>query len=402
MAQYLHLLHCNPTRMFFLLRSTFYNGVLLFSALSNCISALPVLPSSQGSAEQVCPPGQFACDNDCKPNGWKCDGDNDCSDATDEVNCTECTEGKFLCDELCQPVVWRCDGVVDCRDGKDELSTICVCPPGQFACDNDCKPNRWKCDGDNDCLDAMDETNCTECTEGKFLCDELCQPVAWRCDGVVDCRDGKDELSTICGPWCEGPTNFMCDDGACIIKELKCNGAHDCADGSDEANCSSTPSIPSCGINTRKFECINGECIAEEKLCDGRIDCEDSSDENYDCGEYHCRRTNNCSHICVPETELSINSSWYTCQCPGEMTLDLDGFTCTENDYGVPVNDTELAVKPSSSLAALIPTILIAAVTAVISGICLVIYIRRRCKRERETPQGELGMMLQTDAHDHR
>ena len=38
----------------------------------------------------LCNSGQFAClSGECLPALWQCDGDNDCADATDEVDCGE-------------------------------------------------------------------------------------------------------------------------------------------------------------------------------------------------------------------------------------------------------------------------------------------------------------------------
>ena len=56
-----------------------------------------------------------------------CDGLMDCTDKSDEDNCTSasCSEYQFRCqDGQCIYNTWQCDGDPDCRDGSDEIGCM--------------------------------------------------------------------------------------------------------------------------------------------------------------------------------------------------------------------------------------------------------------------------------------
>ena len=76
-------------------------------------------------------------------------------------------------------------------------------------------------------------------------------------------------------------TQFECDEGYCISKELRCNGEPNCADGSDEKDCEEPP-VP-CS-NSSLYQCRNGVCLTDDLVCNGRDDCGDNSDEPGNCG----------------------------------------------------------------------------------------------------------------------
>jgi low density lipoprotein-related protein 2 len=85
-----------------------------------------------------CHNGQFRCTNAlCIPANFHCDGFFDCSDESDEGNCTSiaCPDNKFLCPRggpngtpKCIAKVQLCDGKKDCEDGTDEETACCKFP----------------------------------------------------------------------------------------------------------------------------------------------------------------------------------------------------------------------------------------------------------------------------------
>ncbi|CAF3633954.1 unnamed protein product [Rotaria sordida] len=61
----------------------------------------------------------------------------------------------------CIPLSWRCNRINDCTDGSDERNcTYPRCSDSQFDCGDRCIPRSWVCDGDNDCGNNTDEQNC--------------------------------------------------------------------------------------------------------------------------------------------------------------------------------------------------------------------------------------------------
>lgn len=84
-----------------------------------------------------CHGGQFRCANAlCIPATFHCDGYHDCSDESDEANCTAiaCPDNKFLCPRggpngqaKCIVKSKLCDGKRDCDDGTDEETACCKC-----------------------------------------------------------------------------------------------------------------------------------------------------------------------------------------------------------------------------------------------------------------------------------
>lgn len=83
----------------------------------------------------MCHGVQFRCENAlCIPGAFHCDGYLDCSDGSDEVNCSRiaCPDNKFMCPRggvggspKCIAKSQLCDGKRDCEDGADEESACC-------------------------------------------------------------------------------------------------------------------------------------------------------------------------------------------------------------------------------------------------------------------------------------
>lgn len=94
----------------------------------------------------LCHGVQFRCANAlCIPGAFHCDGYNDCSDGSDEVNCTAiaCPDNKFMCPKggaggipKCIAKNQLCDGKRDCEDGADEETACCMYSIGIYMYKN--------------------------------------------------------------------------------------------------------------------------------------------------------------------------------------------------------------------------------------------------------------------------
>ena len=135
---------------------------------------------------------------------------NDCiADCIAELNCEDlesefCGSGfpeSIACFETCFPPficgdgvsidgVFECDVFVDCSDGSDEDN----CSDADFftCTDGELIPASFECDVFVDCSDGSDEDNCSDtdfftCTDGELI------PASFECDFFEDCIDGGDE-----------------------------------------------------------------------------------------------------------------------------------------------------------------------------------------------------------------
>ena len=58
-----------------------------------------------------------------------------------------------------------------------------------------------------------------------------CRRWGQRCDSYVDCRNGSDEVDCTC----DERSQFSCNVGGCVHKDVVCDGVSDCSDASDES-----------------------------------------------------------------------------------------------------------------------------------------------------------------------
>lgn len=176
---------------------------------------------------------------------------------------------------------WKCDGEIDCSDGSDEANCTETCPQNGFKCRNGyCINEQWRCDGQNDCEDGSDEENCffTACPMGRFKCkNHRCVPITDLCDGFDQCADGSDEDRHICKRYglCPHP-QFTCQNGHCISNKLRCDGFNDCDDNSDETDCETSPckwdTCPQICVEVNKdkahCKCVEGYIRYDNKTCE--------------------------------------------------------------------------------------------------------------------------------------
>ncbi|CAM4944086.1 unnamed protein product [Rotaria socialis] len=250
-----------------------------------------------------CSDSQFDCGDRCIPRSWMCDGDNDCGNNTDEQNCPprRCSNTQFQCnDSRCIEASMKCNHVKDCTDGTDEgaFCNFRQCDSStEYQCDiQRCLPLAQKCDGYYNCDDRTDELNCnsTACSTYQFRCvsDGRCIPNYQRCDFRSQCTDGSDETNCT-RPNCT-TSQFRCSNGRCIPSSWVCDRDDDCLDRSDEMHCSARQCPP------HMYPCnVTGQCIDITKICNGQQDCSDGTDESSQCGTQLCGLLS-CEHACQP------------------------------------------------------------------------------------------------------
>lgn len=273
---------------------------------------------------KVCSEIEFQCSSgSCLPANWKCDGTADCSDGSDESNCSvsTCSEFSFRClSGKCIPTGWKCDGHEDCSDGMDESDCIPLgCTKHEFRCgDGRCIFKSWVCDQETDCADGSDERNCgtVTCKSGDFQCPTgQCVLKNWVCDGEADCKDGADEVNCTL-PRCE-EHEYQCNNSRCVDALLVCNGNDECGDNSDELGCESPTCLPG------MFQCVtSGKCVSIKNKCDGLDDCPDGEDEDgcyRTCfaGEFRCL-DGSCipmNWVCDKDNDCNDNSDETAPQC---------------------------------------------------------------------------------------
>ncbi|XP_041471581.1 uncharacterized protein LOC121421048 [Lytechinus variegatus] len=267
-----------------------------------------------------CPATMITCGTgECVHSVYTCDRHEDCSDGTDERNCTDitsCSSSDFQCDNgECIPISFYCDNVDNCEDGSDEDDCApYTCNEGEFRCDNGrCIADNLICDLVDHCFDNSDETSCGSSSENIFTCysgDD--HPLSVQCDGIVDCigSSAEDELST-----CEyrqlnhgcSADEIECNNGACVSRDSQC--IYDIDPSSYITGCRDVSHLRSCDdfeCPAYFMKCPGSYCVPLRFRCNGVWDCANGEDEmecsSFVCpaGTYSCRR----STICLPPNQV--------------------------------------------------------------------------------------------------
>ncbi|RWS28468.1 low-density lipoprotein receptor-like protein 8, partial [Leptotrombidium deliense] len=104
-----------------------------------------------------------------------CDRFFHCKNGNDERGCTNSCKNKILCASGlgCFKVEERCNGLPDCTDYSDEQNCtleLCRAEHGSFLCANGrCIRKAWTCDKSDDCGDSSDELGEANCLKNSVI-----------------------------------------------------------------------------------------------------------------------------------------------------------------------------------------------------------------------------------------
>ena len=283
---------------------------------------------------------QFQClDKSCIPAAFECNNITDCTDGSDEENCSHvctqascegcawpqcrCAHGYYQCERGgCIPVDTVCDGTDNCADRSDEAHCELICWPGSSPCSDGllCVADVHWCDGVQHCPTGSDEQCLAKGCPG-LLCNDAktCIPNSWLNDGVSDCNDNEDEAACLQQIHVHG----KCDHGELSCGEYvqHCYSISDhCVYDTDHRGaltpCRTGWHLMDCEHFqcSSTYKCPNAYCIPYGQVCNGQIDCPDQSDEkvcNTTCdGLFCCPRENIClSHHQVCNGKIECLSS---------------------------------------------------------------------------------------------
>lgn len=230
----------------------------------------PVVPTTNQIVCGTCSPNDFTCSSGCEcfPQAWVCDGNSDCSDSSDEFNCTNTPPPSTT--PLLVPTTPVCEG--------DKIYTSC-----KPSCEQRCQwMNNQPC---NNSVPAFCTPGCT-CERGTVL-------NGTHCVNPVDCHCKYGRIFYKAGSsWTDGCNVCSCWNNDIICSSKPCPTIAGCS--SDQfmivtlpGECCEKCVLRNYTIPTPSPICVHplvpcggGQCVSQQWMCDGEKDCDGGEDEN--------------------------------------------------------------------------------------------------------------------------